>query len=388
MSLSKGYTQGGSNADNILTDAYAKNLSNPSLNYTLAYAAQVADAESEPYDWSNEGRGGLASWKSLGYIPAEDFDVTGFGTFSRSVSRTLEYSYNDFCVARLAAALGYTDDAAKYFNRSRNWENLFKADQTSNLPNSSTSTGFSGFLQPRYQNGTWGFQDPIRCSLIDTSSTACSLQQNGPETFESSIWEYDFFTPHDNARLISLLGGPDLFVRRLDYLHDQNITYIGNEPAFLTVFQYHYAGRPAKSAVRSHFYISRFFSATPDGLPGNDDSGALGSFLAFSMMGLFPVAGQDVYLITPPYFESVNVTSPLTGKTATVRCVNFDPSYANLYIQSATLDGVEYTKSWIGHQFFLNGGELILTLGGTESDWGTEEEDVPPSLSTDGFGKW
>lgn len=179
---------------------------------------------------------------------------------------------------------------------------------------------------------------------------------------------------------MTLYGGPSAFVRRLDYLHDHNITYIGNEPAFLTVFQYHYAGRPALSAKRAHFYIPAFFAPTPDGLPGNDDSGAMGSFLAFAMMGLFPNPGQDVYLITPPFFESVNITHPLTGKTATIRNVNFDPTYNDIYIQSATLDGVSYTRNWIDHSFFIEGKELVLTLGRNESTWGTKVQDLPPSL--------
>jgi putative alpha-1,2-mannosidase len=179
---------------------------------------------------------------------------------------------------------------------------------------------------------------------------------------------------------MTLYGGPNEFVRRLDYLHDNNITYIGNEPSFLTVFQYHYAGRPALSAKRSHFYIPAFFEPTPPGLPGNDDSGAMGSFLAFSMIGLFPNPGQNVYLIIPPYFESVSISNPQTGKTATIRNVNFDPTYNDIYIQSATLDGKPYTKNWIDHSFFTEGKELVLTLGKNESSWGRNVADLPPSL--------
>lgn len=196
------------------------------------------------------------------------------------------------------------------------------------------------------------------------------------------------YVPHDQATLIDLYGGPAAFVSRLDYLHDSGITYIGNEPSFLTVFQYHYAGRPALSARRAHFYIPRFFSPTPGGLPGNDDSGAMGSFVAFAMMGLFPNPGQDVYLITPPFFESVNVTHPLTRRTARVRAVNFDPSYEAIYVQSATLDGEPYTKNWLDHSFFTEGKELVLTLGRNESAWGTRVEDLPPSLGTyQGFAR-
>jgi putative alpha-1,2-mannosidase len=195
------------------------------------------------------------------------------------------------------------------------------------------------------------------------------------------------FVPHSQAKLVSKFGGPSAFVDRLEYLHNQNITYIGNEPAFLTVFQYHYAGRPALSAKRAHAYIPAFFAPTPDGLPGNDDSGAMGSFVAFSMMGLFPNPGQDVYLITPPFFPEVSVESPVTGKKAVVRAVNFDPAYGNLYIQNATLDGKPYTKNWIGHGFFLDGGVLELTLGTTETTWGTRVADLPPSLGDyEGFG--
>ncbi len=189
--------------------------------------------------------------------------------------------------------------------------------------------------------------------------------------------------------MITTFGGPAAFVERLDYLHDKGITYIGNEPSFLTVFQYHYAGRPALSAKRSHFYVPAFFQPTGPGLPGNDDSGAMGSFVAFSMIGLFPNPGQDVYLIIPPYFETVSITSPATKKTAKIRNINFESSYENIFIQSATLNGKPYTKNWIDHSFFTEGKELVLTLGSTESNWGTAVADLPPSLGKyEGFGNY
>ncbi|KAK5653909.1 hypothetical protein OQA88_7834 [Cercophora sp. LCS_1] len=379
MSLNKGYTQGGSNADNVLADAYLKGIKD-GIDWDEGYAAVVKDAEVEPYDWCCQGRGGLDSWKTLGYIPVQDFDFKGFGTMTRSISRTLEYSYNDFCIAQMAHKLGKPIDREKYLESSGNWQNLYKADQNSTWWNG-TDTGFTGFFEPRFLNKTWAYQNPLNCSFLDNYSV-CSLQNSGRETFESSIWEYGFFVPHDQATLITLYGGPAAFVRRLSYLHDQNITYIGNEPSFLTVFQYHYAGRPALSAKQAHVYIPSFFSPTPDGLPGNDDSGAMGAFVAFSMMGLFPNPGQDVYLIIPPFFEEVNVTHPITKKTARIRSVGFDPTYSALFIQNATLDGVAYNKNWIDHSFFVEGKELILTLGKNESTWGTRVEDLPPSLGS------
>lgn len=399
MSLNKGYTQGGSNADVVLADGYLKGLSTgidvsalPPLplethtnktysQWNLGYEAVVKDAEVEPYDWCCNGRGGIDSWKALNYIPVQDFDYKGFGTMTRSISRTLEYSYNDYCISEMAAGLSKAADQEKYLASSGNWANLYKDDQPSAFANG-TDTGFTGFFQPKFLNETWGFQDPLQCSNIDDSGAACSLQNSGRETFESSIWEYSFFVPHNQADLITLFGGPAAFVARLDFLHDQGITYIGNEPAFLTVFQYHYAGRPALSAKRSHAYVPSSFNPTPAGLPGNDDSGAMGSFLAFSMLGLFPNPGQDVYLIIPPYFPQVNITHPVTGRTATVRNVNFDPAYEAIYVQSATLDGEPYTRSWVDHSFFTEGKELVLTLGRNESAWGTRVEDLPPSVGS------
>ena len=111
----------------------------------------------------------------------------------------------------------------------------------------------------------------------------------------------------------------------------------------------------------------------------------MGSFVAFSMLGLFPNPGQNVYLITPPYFESVSIKNGQSGKTATIRNVNFDADYKNIYIQNATLNGKPYTKNWVDHSFLLEGKELVLYLGANESSWGTQPGDLPPSLSTSGM---
>ncbi|KAG5996926.1 hypothetical protein E4U43_002767 [Claviceps pusilla] len=373
MSMCQGWTQGGSNADVVLVDAYVKNLSS-SIDWELALEAIVTDAEKEPLEWSRHGRGGLQSWRKYNYIPYLDYDPLGFGTNSRSVSRTLEYAYDDFCLATLAGGLGKPDMRTKYLQRSMNWRNLWKKDQTSVIKGK--DTGFQGFFQPKYMNGTWGFQDPIDCSSL---AGFCSLTSNPSETFEASIWQYLFYVPHATSSLISLVGGEDAFVSRLDFFHRSGLADISNEPVFLTVYLYHYAGRPGLSAERIHQYIPSSFKNSYDGLPGNDDSGAMGAFLFFSVLGLFPVAGQNVYLINPPFFAEISITHPVTGKTATVRCVDFDPGYRNLYIQTAAINGKPWTKSWIGHEFFTEGWTLELTLGKNESSWGKRPSDRPPS---------
>ncbi|USP72992.1 glycoside hydrolase family 92 protein [Curvularia clavata] len=376
MSLCKGFTQGGSNADVVITDAYLKNIST-GIDWDLAYEAVVKDAEVEPPNWDVEGRGGLQSWKTLGYIPTDNMDFDGIGTETRSISRTVEYAYNDFTIALLARGLGHTADYQKYLSRSANWKNMFKPDQRSIV--NGVDTGFEGFLQPRYQNGTWGLQDPIFCSPL-LNFTSCYLNPQGGETYEGPVWLYTFFAPGDMATLITTLGGPERFTERLNWFHESGALYVGDEQSFLNVFLYHYSGRPALSAERAHQYIPSQFNDTIGGIPGNDDSGAMGSFQALVAMGFFPNPGQDVYFIIPPFFESVSIKNGQTGKTATIRNVNFDPSYKNIYIQSATLDGKPYTRNWIQHSFFLDGGVLELTLGPQESTWGTGEDDVPPSL--------
>lgn len=339
----------------------------------------------EPPIWSVEGRGGLASWKSLGYIPADDFDPYGVGPFTRSISRTVEYAYNDFNIAVIAHGLNKPDDVEKYSTSSNKWANLFKADQTSSIDGLG-DTGFTGFLMPRYLNGTFGYQDPTFCSLLN-NFTSCYLNEDGHETYEGSSWLYTFYVPHDMARLITLLGGMETFVRRLRFFNDQpGLNYIGDEQAFLMLYLFHYAGRPGLSSYYRHFYIPSQFNDSVNGIPGNDDSGAMGSFAVLSMMGMWPMSGQDVYLINPPFFREVNITNPLSGNTATVRNLNFDGGdYRNIYIQSATLNGKAHKNSWILHDIFRDGGVLELTLGANESTWGTGADALPPSFSTGQF---
>lgn len=387
MSLCKGFTQGGSSADVVLVDAFLKNITQ-GIDWELCYQAIVSDAEEEPLNWAVEGRGGLTSWKSLNYIPADDFDPLGTGLFTRSVSRTIEYAYNDFCIAEMAREMGNQGDYEKYIESSHYWRNVWKQDQTSFM--NETDTGFTGFLMPRYLNGTFGYQDTFTCSLLQ-NFTSCYLNPGGLETYEGSPWLYSFLAaPGDMAALIAAMGGRNEFVRRLDFWHEYpELAYMGNEQPFQTIFQYHHAGRPGKSAQRVHQYIpSQFNDSVPVGIPGNDDSGAMGSFVALTMMGIFPNPGTNHYYLTPPFFPEVNLTNGMTGNTITIRNINFDADYNNMYIQDATLNGEPYTKNYITHDFFLEGGLLELTLGANESStWGTTQADSPPSLTTDN-GIW
>jgi predicted alpha-1,2-mannosidase len=384
MSLCKGNTQGGSNADVVIADALLKGITDK-VNWTLAYEAVVSDAEEEPADWSLEGRGNLESWKTLGYIPVDDNDDPQDGLRTRSVSRSMEYAYDDYCVATIAKSQGRMDDYQKYIGRSLNWKKLFDPEVNSTIKGE--DTGFLGFVQPKYKNGNFRYEDPGVCNPINGFVRKCYFFQGGYETYEGGSWLYSFYVPHDMADLIETMGGKDTFVKRLTFFHDSGLVDISDEQSFLTVFQYHYAGRPGLSSHRTHHFIPSSFHTGHDGIPGNDDSGSMGSFPAFCMMGFFPNPGQDVYLLTAPFFREVHLTHPQTKKVATVKAINFDGDlsvggYKNIYIQSVRLNGKPYTKSWITHDFFVSGGLLEVVLGDKESAWGTREEDLPPSLST------
>lgn len=273
MQLSKGYTQGGSNAEIMLTDSYLKGI-NDGVDWPTAFQGMIQDAEVQSDEWLVQGRGHLANYKKLGYIPKDD-NGGGYGLEGSTISRTVEYAYDDFCIAEMAKKMGNTDALVKYRGRASNWKNLFNAN--------TTSMGHTGFLQPRLINGKFVSQNPTRGSPAN-SENCCGSFSADIETYEGSCWSYTFFAPGDMAALVTKLGGGPKFVQRLDYMHENNLLDIGNEQGFFNVFQYHYAGRPGRSSYRAHYYIPSRFNDTVI-LPGNDDSGAMGTFTSWSMMG-------------------------------------------------------------------------------------------------------
>ncbi|KAK4230129.1 family 92 putative glycoside hydrolase [Podospora fimiseda] len=388
MSFCKGFTQGGSNADVVITDTYLKLP--PSLhsqiNWTLAYSAVLTDAEVEPPSWGIAGRGNLHAWHILGYIPYDDVSKNGTGPQSRSISRGFEYAYNDYTIWVLGQRLsrGNDDDnPSVYLSRSTNWRNFWNPNQKDLYREEPSgpvlNTSFVGFPQPRSSTGQFDkYQSTRSCSPVHDMHS-CYFD-TGLETYEGSPWLYSFFVPHQMSTLVSLMDGPEGFVDRLTYFHESGIAYMGNEQSFLTVFQFHYASRPGLSSYWAHQYIPSLFNTSLNGIPGNDDC-AMGAFSAFAMMGFFPVAGQDVYLLTPPFFKEIKIRATENPKKwVIIRVRNFDPEGKRIYIQSAELNGKKYTKNWITHEIFLKGGTLEYIVGEQESKtWGVGQQDLPPS---------
>ena len=344
-----GRTQGGSNAEFLLTDAYVKKL--PGIDWAAAYEAEVKDAEVVPQNQFKEGRGGLEDYKSLGYVTIEGVDRPG--------SKQMEYAADDFEIALLAKGLGKTADYQKYLNRARNWENLWDADFEDG--------GFKGFIRPRHRDGTW-----------KENFTALDHCTWGGDTFyEGNSWTYSTFVPQDVAGLIRKSGGKDVFVNRLDSFFDVAGRYeVENEPGFLAPYLYIWAGRHDKTAERVREIIARDFHTGRKGIPGNDDSGAMGSWLAFGMIGIFPNAGQDVYLIGSPSIPQT-VFRLENGRSFTVEAKYV--STQNRYVVAAEWNGEQYDKAWFRHEDLLRGGRLVLTMGSTPNHWPSGLP--PPSLS-------
>ena len=379
MSTDKGFTQGGSNADMMLSDSFVKGIRDR-IDWNDGLAAMLKDANVEPPDWALEGRGAVAARNKHGYVPRgpEGSPATPRAVAGRSASRTLEYAYNDFSIALVGAGLGRGDTYTEYVRRSADSFKLWNAE--------TTSDGFRGFIQARYANGTFHYQDPKRCSP-DFEGPKCYLgSEYDTDFYEASAWQYSLYMPHDMATTVGLMGGDAEFIRRVEHMWERGYADVGNEPAFLAQFATHYAkGGYRYSVDRTLGNLRQYFNTTVGGIPGNDDSGSMGSFAVWIHMGMFPVAGTGVYLLSTPLFPSYRITSPLTGKTFTLTTKNWDGARRNKYITRATVNGQPTTRNWICHSLFTDGATLDLELGPDPGAFGAAYADLPPSLSTDGF---
>jgi predicted alpha-1,2-mannosidase len=361
-----GRTQGGSNAEVLIADAFVKGLKG--ISYSLALEAMLKDANFPPGDNEEKhGRGGLVDYNRLGYVSND---------FVRAGNRTVEYAYNDYCIATVAKGIKRHGEYYRFIKQSDNWQNLWRDIE---------DHGAKGFIMPKSSSGEW--IDSIRCDMSNGRATSIAytpLAQDWPICvcwwcgffYEASSWEYSLCAPHDVKTLIAKCGGIDAFRKRLDTLFINGYYNVGNEPSFLTPNLYHWIGRPDLSNERIHKIIDKYYTDKTDGIPGNDDSGAMSSWLAFHMMGLYPNAGQSYYLLNAPYFKET-VFHLSNGKDLVIKA---NISDKNKYIKSVKLNGQLLDRSWIEHNEIMNGGELVFEMSSTPSQgWGSKN--LPASKS-------
>jgi predicted alpha-1,2-mannosidase len=350
--FSNGRTQGGSNCDVLIADAFAKKLKG--IDYEAGLASMIKNAEIPPGDNErSEGRGGIPDYNNLGYVSIN---------YERSGSRTVEYAYNDWCLAQVAKGLGKDSIARKYIQRSGNWQNLWRPIR---------SEGFTGFIMPRNHDGSWW--EGIERGRPFTVHSAGSWTD---VFYESNSWEYSLYAPHDVHKLIEKCGGTETFIARLDTFFSKRYFNVSNEPGFLTPCLYSYAGVQYKTAKTVRDILTHYYKDAPDGIPGNDDSGSMAAWYCFHALGFFPNAGQDLYLISSPVFRKVVITMD-NGKTFTITSIN--GSEKNIYIQSAKLNGKPLDRSWFRHTEIRNGGTLEFVMTDKPVHWDTGE--LPPSES-------
>ena len=358
-----GRTQGGSNADVLIHDDYVKGLDG--IDYELALEAMLKNAEVPPGgDERNEGRGGLWDYNRIGYVSTD---------YERAGSRTLEYSYCDYCIAKLAEGLGKDEIHDNYIQKASSWLNLWDGDYASH--------GAKGFIMPKKANGQWHKNLTLERRTADGGNVVFfdEFTRGYWEAFfyESDAWEYSFFVPHDANRLIMACGGKEAFIQRLDTFFINDFFQVSNEPGFLTPHLYTYAGVHDKTAARLNQILDENYHTGRDGLPGNDDSGAMGAWFVFNSMGFYPNAGQDVYLIGTPLFEEVRIH---LSNEETFRIKANALSDNNYYIESAYLNGRPLKRAWLKHEEITSGGKLELNMSDTPGKW--DINSVPPSLSS------
>jgi predicted alpha-1,2-mannosidase len=349
---SNGRTQGGSNAEIVIADALAKGLKG--IDYNLALEAMLKDATTPPGgNEEAEGRGGLMPYLQNGYIP---YGIPRAGT------RTVEYSFCDWAIAQVAKHLGKKDLYEQYMHQSRNWKNLWRTDYTQD--------GVKGFVMPKGTDGNWldhitfGHSKYMKPTFLYTPDTSYEGPWYMPWWscffYEASSWEYSLSVPHDVPGLIEACGGPDAFEKRLDTFFNFEKGYynVANEPSFLTPCLYNWIGKSEKTSKVVRDIIQKYYSAAPDGLPGNDDSGSMSSWLVFHMMGLYPNAGHDYYLLHAPLVREVKWKLS-NGKTLRITT---EGNLENGVLQQITWNGKQVENGRITHQQIMEGGVLSFTL--------------------------
>ncbi|MCU0459370.1 MAG: GH92 family glycosyl hydrolase [Bacteroidales bacterium] len=348
----------------VIADATVKNIEG--FDYTRAVEACVTTARNGWYD-------GLDDYMNLGYVPDER---TG-----SSVSVTLEYAYDDWCIAQAIRQLSSAESAALPSAGGTGPHGDFRNLSASHLNNGELYNEFlhrsrnflnvwdpgTGFMRPRKRDGSFreGF---------DVLST------HGQGFIEGNAWNYSLYVPHDPAELISLHGGRKRFIQHLDslftmYLPDsffaetEDITregiignYVhGNEPSHHVPYLYNHAGAPRKTQQWVRYIMDHKYLPAPDGLSGNDDCGQMSAWYIFSALGFYPVApGSDRYDLGSPLVKEATLTLE-NGKIFTVRAINQGPE--NVYVKRTELNGSNLDRLWITHDEIMEGGTLVFYMG-------------------------
>jgi len=345
----------------LIVSAYQKGIRNYDVEHAYRAIKHIQTEPGRPHEGGGHvGNRQLAPYMELGYVPVE----------KGPVSNTLEYAYDDWCVAQMAKALGHDDDYKTFTKRGQYYRNVFDPDV--------------GYMRQKHQDGTW---------VKDFSP------YKGRGFVEGNSWQFTWFAPQDVAGLIELIG-KDEFNRRLDKgledsvdnnfnatgdrMADFPINH-GNQPNMQSAWLFNYSGKPWLSQKWSRQIMERYYGVGPlDGWPGDEDQGQMGAWFVMAAMGLFEMDGgcavKPIYEIGSPLFDRIVIRLDrkyYPGEQLVIEAR--DNSKQNVYIQSASFNGKPLNKPWIYHAELVKGGTLILEMGPKPNkQWGSAPEAVPP----------
>ena len=328
----------------VIADAYLKGIKN--YDVEKAFTAMKHSATRDKL--------GLDSYKNLGFIPVEKE--------SESVSKTLEYAYDDWSIAQMAKSLGKENDYKTYSERAQYYKNIFDPS--------------TQFMRGRFRNTWFAPFDPYEVNFNYT---------------EANSWQYSFYVPQDISGFTKLLGGKQQLENQLDKLfaaedktsgsHQVDITGLigqyahGNEPSHHMAYLYNFVNKPFKTQEKTRQILTELYTNSPDGISGNEDCGQMSAWYIFSSLGFYPVTpGSNQYIIGSPLFDKATINLE-NGKSFTVEAI--DNSSENKYIKSAILNGENYEFSFINHKDIINGGSLVFEMTDKQTNWGTADKNIP-----------
>ncbi|MBT8244955.1 MAG: glycoside hydrolase family 92 protein [Winogradskyella sp.] len=328
----------------VIADAYLKGIRD--YDTEKAFEAMKHSATRDKF--------GLEAYKKYGFIPVDEE--------SESVSKTLEYAYDDWTIAQMAKDMGKTEDYKNYIQRAQYYKNVFDPE--------------SKFMRGRFRNTWFAPFDPYEVNFNYT---------------EANSWQYSFYVPQDISGFIELLGGKDQLESQLDELftakteisgrNQSDITGLigqyahGNEPSHHMAYLYNFVNKPHKTQERVYQILTELYNNDPDGVSGNEDCGQMSAWYVLSSMGFYSVTpGSNQYIIGTPLFDKATINLE-NGKQFTVIAKN--RSETNIYIESAKLNGNPLEETLIKHSDIIEGGTLEFKMTNQPSTWGTSEGSEP-----------
>jgi predicted alpha-1,2-mannosidase len=332
----------------VIVDGYFKGIKGFDVQH--AYEAIKTTAMNPDYD-------GLAAYRQLGWVPCDQED--------ESMSKTLEYAYDDWCIAQMAQALGKSADYDYFMKRSASFKNIYDPAL--------------GWMRPKDAHGNW--RTNFDAHLFGGGGDLADVT-------EATSSQYSWFVPQDVPGLIALMGGNEKFVSKLDSLFNAQQSeafkkdmsaddlrgcigeyWHGNEPSHHVIYLYCYAGAPWKAAERLHQVVSTQYGSGPNSLCGNDDCGQMSAWYLFTCLGFYPVCpASDYYVIGAPQIPKAAMHLS-NGKTFTMTAENL--SDQNIYVQSVRVNGKTWDSPFLPCSVVSQGGKLDFTMGPQPSQWGT-----------------